>query len=73
MVSKDSHSGKGQDRDRFDKIEIQPQLLKDAMTALESVIHEKEQALRQQQYELATELRKREARLRERISKLETN
>lgn len=53
------------------KIEIPVQPLQDAMMALESVVREKEQAIQQQQYKLAAELRDREMRLRDRISELE--
>jgi ATP-dependent Clp protease ATP-binding subunit ClpC len=48
-----------------------PPSLKDAMRGLESVQNEKESAIAAQQYELAAELRDREAKLRTRIEKLE--
>jgi len=49
-----------------------PPSLKDAMRGLESVQSEKEAAIAAQQYELAAELRDREAKLRARIEKLES-
>src|SRR5215211_4749183 len=49
-----------------------PPSLKDAMRGLESVQSEKEAAISAQQYELAAELRDREAKLRARIEKLES-
>ena len=42
------------------------------MKGLESVLREKEQAIQQQEYELAAELRDREVKLRDRIAKLES-
>src|SRR5574340_1209947 len=42
------------------------------MKALESVLREKEQAIQQQEYELAAELRDREGKLRDRITRLES-
>ena len=48
-----------------------PPSLKDALRGLESVQSEKDAAIGAQQYELAAELRSREADLREKIEKLE--
>src|SRR5439155_25356791 len=48
-----------------------PPSLKDALRGLESVQNEKDAAIGAQQYELAAELRGREAELREKIEKLE--
>jgi ATP-dependent Clp protease ATP-binding subunit ClpC len=48
-----------------------PPSLKDALRGLESVQSEKDAAIGAQQYELAAELRDREAKLREKIEKLE--
>ncbi|MPZ14775.1 MAG: AAA domain-containing protein [Chloroflexi bacterium] len=48
-----------------------PPTLKDALRGLESVQSEKDAAIGAQQYELAAELRDREAKLREKIEKLE--
>ncbi len=51
---------------------LAPLNLKEAMKGLESVLREKEQAIQRQAYELATELRDRELKLRDRITKLES-
>src|SRR6266702_2402415 len=48
------------------------ELLKEAQNMLASVMQEKEQALKQKEYERAAELSKREKNLRDSISKLET-
>ncbi len=50
---------------------LAPLNLKDAMKSLETVLREKEQAIHQQEYELAADLRDREVTLRYRIAKLE--
>src|SRR6266568_2270977 len=58
------------------QVELVPQLmielLKEAQNMLASVMQEKEQALKQKEYERAAELSKREKNLRDSISKLET-
>src|SRR6266705_5346441 len=58
------------------QVELVPQLmivlLKEAQNVLASVMQEKEQALKQKEYERAAELGKREKNLRDSISKLET-
>src|SRR5438876_5029756 len=58
------------------QVELVPQLmielLKEAQNMLASVMQEKEQALKQKEYERAAELGKREKNLRDSISKLET-
>lgn len=51
---------------------LMAELLKEARTVLTSVMQEKEQALKQQEYDRAADLGKREKRLRDSISKLET-
>ena len=51
---------------------LMPLNLKEAMKSLESVLREKEQAIHQQEYELAAELRDREVKLRDRIAMLES-
>jgi ATP-dependent Clp protease ATP-binding subunit ClpC len=51
---------------------LAPLNLKEAMKGLEAVLNEKEAAIQQQEYELAAELRDREVKLKERISKLES-
>src|SRR4030081_2662879 len=51
---------------------LAPLNLKEAMKGLESVLREKDQTIQQQEYELAAELRDREVKLRDRISKLES-
>jgi ATP-dependent Clp protease ATP-binding subunit ClpC len=51
---------------------LAPLNLKEATKGLDSVLREKEAAIQQQEYELAAELRDREVKLRERISKLES-
>src|ERR1700680_2390307 len=51
---------------------LAPLNLKEAMKGLESVLREKEQAIQQQEYELAAELRDREVKLGDRITKLES-
>src|SRR5260370_17755646 len=51
---------------------LDPSNLKEAMKGLESVLREKEQAIQQQEYELAAALRVREVKLRDRIAKLES-
>src|SRR5439155_13250056 len=51
---------------------LAPLNLKEAMKALESVLREKEAAIQQQEYELAAELRDREVKLCDRITKLES-
>jgi ATP-dependent Clp protease ATP-binding subunit ClpC len=48
-----------------------PPSLQEALKGLEGLRREKEQAISQQQYELAAELREREAKLQERIKALE--
>jgi len=48
------------------------ELLKEAQNVLESITQEKEQALQQKEYERAVELGKREKKLRDSITKLET-
>ncbi len=50
-----------------------PPSLQEALKGLEGLRREKEQAISQQQYELAAELREREARLQERIKALEAD
>ena len=58
------------------QVELVPQLmivlLKEAQNVLASVMQEKEQALKQKEFERAAELGKREKNLRDSISKLET-
>ena len=51
---------------------LAPLNLKEAMKGLESVLREKEQAIEQQEYELAAGMRDREVKLRDRIAKLES-
>jgi ATP-dependent Clp protease ATP-binding subunit ClpC len=50
-----------------------PPSLQEALKGLEGLRREKEQAISQQQYELAAELREREAKLQERIKALEAD
>ncbi len=50
-----------------------PPSLQEALKGLEGLRREKEQAISQQQYELAAELREREAQLQERIKALEAD
>jgi len=54
------------------KMEVPPQL-KEAPKALDAILHEKEAALQQQEYELAAELRNREVNLRDHIARLESD
>jgi ATP-dependent Clp protease ATP-binding subunit ClpA len=58
------------------QVELAPQLMieliKEAQNVLASVMQEKEQALKQKEFERAAELGKREKKLRDSISKLET-
>ncbi len=51
---------------------LAPLNLKEAMRGLEAVLHEKEAAIQNQDYEQAAELRDREVKLRDRIAKLES-
>jgi ATP-dependent Clp protease ATP-binding subunit ClpC len=51
---------------------LAPLNLKEAMRALEAVLHEKDEAIQNQDYERAAELRDREVKLRDRIAKLES-
>jgi ATP-dependent Clp protease ATP-binding subunit ClpC len=51
---------------------LAPLNLKEAMRGLEAVLHEKEAAIQNQEYERAAELRDREVKLRDRIAKLES-
>jgi ATP-dependent Clp protease ATP-binding subunit ClpC len=51
---------------------LAPLNMREAMKGLEAVLNEKEAAIQQQEYELAAELRDREVKLRERITKLES-
>ena len=51
---------------------LAPLNLKEARIGLESVLRQKEQAIEQQEYELAAELRDREVTLRDHITKLES-
>jgi ATP-dependent Clp protease ATP-binding subunit ClpC len=51
---------------------LAPLNLKEAMRGLEAVLREKDEAIQNQDYEQAAELRDREVKLRDRISKLES-
>jgi ATP-dependent Clp protease ATP-binding subunit ClpC len=51
---------------------LAPLNLKEAMKGLESVLREKEQAIGQQEYDLAADMREREVKLRDRIARLES-
>jgi ATP-dependent Clp protease ATP-binding subunit ClpC len=51
---------------------LAPLNLKEAQKALDAVLRDKEAAIQQQDYELAAEMRDREVKLRDRISKLES-
>jgi ATP-dependent Clp protease ATP-binding subunit ClpC len=51
---------------------LAPLNLKEAMRGLEAVLHEKDEAIQNQDYEQAAELRDREVKLRDRIAKLES-
>jgi len=53
-------------------MEVPPQL-KEAPKALDAILHEKEAALQQQEYELAAELRNREVNLCDHIARLESD
>ncbi len=54
------------------QISITPLNLKEAMKALESVLHEKEDAIQRGDYEAAARARDREVKLRDRIGQLES-